>query len=92
MIFFLLKQNNFRTVMQVHMIPAKQCYSLAQVIYHLNDFAFLFLNQIPVDNVQMISMKGKIFKIPLLTQHYFLLEEIHRNENRLVTEIYNGKR
>lgn len=45
---------------------------------------------IRVREVQPKSMKGKMSKISSLT-HYFLLEKKYRNDNRFLTEIFNGE-
>ena len=66
-------------------------YSLSQVIASIAFWWFLIKLHIPVKEIQLKSLKGNISKISSLNNYPFPLRKIHRNENRFLTEIYNGE-
>ena len=52
---------------------------------------FLIKIHLPVKEVQLKQLKGIFSKIISLTHYHLSLGKIHRNENRFLTEIYNGE-
>lgn len=49
------------------------------------------INRTKVKEMLLKSIKGEISKISSLKNYNFSLIIVHRNENKFLTEIYNGK-